>query len=215
MNTLRYYRCTGADGYRFSGKAVCHNGPVRGDQLEQAVWNQVRALLEEPYRMAGEYRRRITQAREGAAMPEEIVRLDRQITSLRRGIGRLIDSYTEGVIDKTEFAPRIVGLRQRLSQLKERHQAALEAAATERDLALVISRLEDFSAKVAKGLDNLDRIGMQHIIRTVVRRIEIDDTRIEVIFRVPPPDGPPGPRSPIKTTDSWQHCTGVDDPALR
>jgi len=59
MNTLRYYRCTGADGYRFSGKAVCHNGPVRGDQLEQAVWNQVRALLEEPCRVAGEYRRRM------------------------------------------------------------------------------------------------------------------------------------------------------------
>jgi site-specific DNA recombinase len=37
-NTLRYYRCTGADGYRFNGKAVCHNGPVRGDQLEQVVW---------------------------------------------------------------------------------------------------------------------------------------------------------------------------------
>jgi hypothetical protein len=68
-----------------------------------------------------------------------------------RGIGRLIDSYTEGVIDKTEFEPRIVGLRQRLSQLQERHQAALEAAETERDLALVISRLEDFSAKVSKA----------------------------------------------------------------
>jgi site-specific DNA recombinase len=111
-----------------------------------------------------EYCRRITQARDGAAMPDEIVRLDRQITSLRRGIGRLIDSYTEGVIDKTEFEPRIVGLRQRLCQLQERHQAAHEAAETERDLALVVSRLEDFSAKVAKRLDNLDRIGMQHII---------------------------------------------------
>jgi site-specific DNA recombinase len=109
---------------------------------------------------------------------------------LRRGIGRLIDSYTEGVIDKTEFEPRVVCLRQRLSQLQERHRAALEAAETERDLALVISRLEDFSAKVAKGLDNLDRIAMQHVIRTVAHRIEIDDTRIEVIFRVPPPDGP-------------------------
>ena len=43
--------------------------------------------------------------------------------------------------------PRIVGLRQRLSQLQERHQAAHEAAETERDLALVISRLEDFSAR--------------------------------------------------------------------
>jgi site-specific DNA recombinase len=121
----------------------------------------------------------------------------------------LIDSYTEGVIDKNRVEPRIVGLRQRLSQLRERHQAAREAAETERDLALVISRLEDFSAKVAKGLDNLDRFSMQDIIRTVVRRIEIDDSRIEVIFRVQSPDGPPGPISPTKTSGSWPHCTGV------
>jgi hypothetical protein len=38
-------------------------------------------------------------------------------------IGRLIDSHTDGVIDKTEFEPRVVGLRQRLSQLQERHRA--------------------------------------------------------------------------------------------
>jgi site-specific DNA recombinase len=208
-NTLRYYRCTGADGYRFSGKAVCNNGPVRGDQLEKVVWDQVRALLEEPHRVADEYRRRIAQARDGVAMPDEIIRLDRQMTSLRRGIGRLIDSYTEGVIDKAEFEPRIAGLKQRVSQLQERHQAALDAAETERDLALVVSRLEDFSAKVATGLDHLDRLGMQDIIRTVVRRIEIDDSRIAIIFRVPSPDGPPGSRSPTKTVGSWQHCTGV------
>jgi site-specific DNA recombinase len=212
MNALRYYRCTGADGYRFSGKAVCNNGPVRSDQLEQVVWDQVRALLQEPRRVADEYRRRIAQARDGAAMPDEIVRLDRQMTSLRRGIGRLIDSYAEGVIEKTEFEPRIAGLKQRMSQLQERHQAAREAAETERDLALVISRLEDFSAKVTTSLDNLGRFGMQDIIRTVVRRIEINDSRIEVIFRVPSPDGPAGPRSPTKSTGTWQHCTGVGDP---
>ena len=128
MNTLRYYRCTGADGYRFSGKAVCNNGPVRGDQLEQVVWDQVQALLEEPHRVADEYLRRIDQARDGAAMPDEIIRLDRQMTSLRRGIGRLIDSYTEGVIDKAEFEPRIAGMKQRVSQLQERHQAVIDAA---------------------------------------------------------------------------------------
>ena len=133
----------------------------------------------------------------------------------RRGISRLIDSYTEGVIDKGEFEPRIAGLKQRVSQLQERHQAALDAAETERDLALVISRLEDFSAKVTTGLDNLDRLGMQDIIRTVVRRIEIDDSRIEVIFRVPSPDGPSGPKSPTKTIGSWQHCTGVGRTNLR
>jgi site-specific DNA recombinase len=206
MNALRYYRCTGADGYRFSGKAVCNNRPVRSDHLEQVVWDQVRALLEDPRRVADEYRRRIAQARDGTATSDEIIRLDRQMTSLRRGIARLIDSYTEGVIDKTEFEPRIGGLKQRMSQLQERHQAALEAIESERGLALVLSRLEDFSAKVTTRLDNLDQFEMQDVIRTVVRRIEIDDSRIEVIFRVPSPDGPPGSPSPTKTV-SWQHCT--------
>ena len=215
MNTLRYYRCTGADGHRFNGKAVCNNGPVRSDQLEGVVWDQVRALLEEPHRMADEYRRRIAQARDGAAIPDDIAHLDRQMTSLRRGISRLIDSYTESVIDKAEFEPRIAGLKLRVSQLQDRHQAALEMAESERDLTLVISRLEDFSAKVTTGLDNLDQLGMQDIIRAVVRRIEIDDSRIEVIFRVPSPDGPPGPRTPSRTPGPWQHCTGVGRAVLR
>jgi site-specific DNA recombinase len=207
-NALRYYRCTGADGCRFNGKAVCDNGPVRSDQLEQVVWDQVRSLLMEPDRVADEYRRRIGQAHDGAAMPDEIVRLNHQMTAMRRGIGRLIDSYAEGVIEKAEFGPRIAGLKQRLSQLQERHQAALEAAEVERDLSLVISRLEDFSSKVATRLDGLDRACMQEIIRILVRRIEIDDARIEVVFRVPPPDGPSRP-SPTDETATWQHCTGV------
>src|SRR4029077_4969461 len=118
-------------------------------------------------------------------------------------------SYAEGVIDKTEFEPRIAGLKQRMSQMQARHQAAHEAAETERDLALVVSRLEDFSAKVITGLDHLDRLGMRDIIRTVVRRIEINDSRIEVVFRVPSPGDSPGPGSSTKMTGSWQHCTSV------
>jgi site-specific DNA recombinase len=215
MNMLRYYRCTGADGYRFSGKAVCNNGPVRSDLLEQAVWDQVRALLQEPRRVADEYCRRLAQAREGAAIPEEIIRLDRQMKNLQRGISRLIDSYAEGIIDKAEFEPRITGLKQRMSQLKERHQAALDAAEAERNLALVISRLEDFSAKVTTGLNNLDLPGMHEIIRAVVRRVEIDESRIEVVFRVPSPDDPTGPRAPCNSSSSWQHCTAVGGANLR
>ena len=56
-------------------------------------------------------RRRIGQARDGAAMPDEIVRLNHQVTTMRRGVGRLIDSYAEGVIDKAVFEPRIAGLK--------------------------------------------------------------------------------------------------------
>jgi site-specific DNA recombinase len=62
---------------------------------------------------------------------------------------------------------------------------------------------------VITGLDHLDRLGMRDIIRTVVRRIEINDSRIEVVFRVPSPGDPPGSVSSTKMTGSWQHCTSV------
>jgi site-specific DNA recombinase len=201
-----YYRCIGADAYRLNGATKCGNPTVRGDLLEQMVWDQVRALLEDPSRVADEYRRRIDRLRDGAGPPEQIVRLDRQMTMLRRGIDRLIDSYAGGLIEKADFEPRIKGLKQRMSQLHKQQQAAVETANAERDLALVISRLEDFSAKVRQGLDQLDWLGTREIIHTLVRRIEIDRDDVEVVFRVPPPDRPPrtGPWGP--SGGSAQHC---------
>ena len=205
---LRYYLCGGSEGYRFGGSPPCGNRSVRADQLEEIVWGEVRALLEDPSRVEGEYRRRLAATRDGIAMPEEIARLDRQSATLRRGIERLIDSYAEGVIEKSEFTPRIAGLKQRLSQLEERRQAAEDAAGLERDLSLIISRMEDFAEKVVKGLNNLDCDGKREIVRTVVRRIEIDQNNVEVIFRVPPNGGSPEPGA-LNMSRALQHCTDV------
>jgi site-specific DNA recombinase len=204
------YRCIGTDGHRFGGTAVCDNRQVRGDRLEESVWSQVRALLEDPERVTQEYRRRASEARDGATPPEEIARLDRQIATLKRGIGRLIDSYAEGMIDKTEFEPRIAGLKTRLTKLTQQDQAALEAAEAERNLFLVTGRLEDFAAKVRQGLDGLDWLGRREIIRALVRRIEVDHDSVEVIFRVPPAPTSASPHS-CRATEaqaSWQHRTG-------
>jgi hypothetical protein len=50
-------------------------------------------------------------------------------------------SRSTSAVDKTEFEPRIAGLKQRVSELQVRHQAALEAAETGRVfLAPAISR---------------------------------------------------------------------------
>ena len=196
-----YYRCVGADAYRLNGTTKCGNSTVRGDRLEQMVWDQVKALLQDPGRVADEFRRRIGQVHDADGPPEQVARLDRQMMTLRRGIDRLIDGYAGGFIDKTQFEPRIAGLKLRLSQLQDQQQVAVEAANAERELSLVISRLEDFSAKISRGLDRLDWQGMRNIIHTVVRRIEIDHDSVEVVFRVPP--GPEQTPSP----GSAQHCT--------
>jgi site-specific DNA recombinase len=95
-----------------------------------------------------------------------------------------------------------------LSQLEERRQAAEDAAGVERYLSLIISRMEDFAEKVVKGLDNLDCDGKREIVRTVVRRIEIDQNNVEVIFRVPPNGGSPEPGA-LNMSRALQHCTDV------
>ena len=100
-------------------------------------------------------------------------------------------------------------MKQRLSQLDERHEAAVRAGQGERDLCLVISRLEDFAAKVSEGLEKLNRVERREIVRALVKRIELDSGEIEIIFRVPPPNAPVGPGSPAKGSSTWQHCTAV------
>jgi len=69
-------------------------------------------------------------------------------------------------------------MKQRLSHLQVRYDAAFRTAEGERDLCLVISRLEDFAAKVSEGLDKLDRSGQREIVRALVRRIEVNGTEI-------------------------------------
>jgi len=66
-------------------------------------------------------------------------------------LARLIDSYADGLLDKHEFAPRIIRLRQRLARLEEQRQALADEAALQGELQLIIGRLEDFAAKVYDG----------------------------------------------------------------
>lgn len=76
-----------------------------------------------------------------------------------------------------------------MAQIQERQKDAAETADARRELTLVTNPLEDFATKVRAGLNTLNWLGTRDIIRTLVRRIEIDGDDIEVAFRVPPPGG--------------------------
>ena len=198
------YRCIGSDGHRFDGAAVCDNRPVRSDRLERAVWAEIEAILNAPERVACEYRRRLGELAAGGRVDIDLGEVERRIGVLRRGIGRLIDGYAEGIIERAEFEPRVADLRARVAQLEEQRTMLAAAVAAERDIRMVIGRLEDFSAEVRDRLDRLDWAARREIIRLMVRRVEIDDGQIEIVFRIPPPSGGPGGTRDGK---SRQHCT--------
>ena len=193
--TYAYYRCLGTDAYRFGGERVCDNPQVRTDLLDLAVWQEVCALLAQPERLAEEYRRRV-QAPSRTKRQEQPT-LDAQMGKLRQGLARLIDSYAEGLIDRSEFEPRITRLRQRLTALEDQAQQLQDEAALQSELQLIIGHLEDFAAQVHDGLETADWTSKRELIRALVKRIEVTHTEVNVVFRVDqrPSEPPPTKKS--------------------
>jgi site-specific DNA recombinase len=197
-----YYRCTGTEKNRFDGQRRCDARPVLGERLDTAVWTEVRRLLADPARVTEEYQRRLRAVRTGPRRPE-LETVERQLAKLRGGVGRLIDSYAEGVIGKAEFEPRLAGLRQRVAKLEAEAAALQDAAEQARSLQLVVGKLQTFAALVRGQLDGADWNTRRDLIRTLVRRIEVDDQHVRVVFRVGP-----GPQGGTGSRRIPQHCPG-------
>lgn len=195
-----YYRCIGTDAHRFGGERICDNLQVRTDKLDEWVWQEVCALLEEPQRLQQEYQRRL----EAPPLPhQDLVTAQAQLTKVRQGMARLIDSYAEGFIEKQEFEPRIQRLRQRLGVLEDQDRQIRLEVVRQAELRLVITRLEEFAVRVKDKLADADWLTQRDLIRTLVKRVEIGKEEVNIVFRVMPD---PFDSSPDR--GSLQHCWG-------
>jgi site-specific DNA recombinase len=101
------------------------------------------------------------------------------------------------VSGKEEVEPRVTRMKQRVTSLEDRLQQLADEATQQRDLRLIISQLEDFVVKVRGGLATADWLTRREIIRALVRRVEIDQQQVSVVFRVPPTSPNSGPDSGI------------------
>jgi len=76
-----YYRCIGSDAYRFGGERLCWNKQLRTDLVDEAVWQEVCRLLEDPTRLAQEYRQQL----QTADVAPELKGLQTSLGRLRQG----------------------------------------------------------------------------------------------------------------------------------
>jgi site-specific DNA recombinase len=192
-----YYRCVGTDAYRFGGKRVCSNRQVRADLLEDAVWAQVVELLQNPARLQSEYERRLK-----SKSKDDPAKLELECKSIQNKIARMIDSYAEGLITKAEFEPRVKRAKSRLKAIEDQGRKLAEEDQNSQQLQLLIVRIDEFTAKLKGKLVDIDWNTKREIIRSVIRRVEIDQDEVNVVFRVtsfPFELAPPGAKSS-------QHC---------
>ena len=178
-----YYRCSGADRYRFVEQKVCSNPAVRADKLESAVWQEVTGVLEQPERVSEEYSRRL----KAPDRQSELGAIQTRIRHLGQGRSRLIDIYAEGLIDKKDFEPQIMRIKERIAKLEAEADQVASEETLQNELRLIVGRLEDFGEKIKGRLVEADWLTKRDVTRTLVKRVEVSRSQVEVVFRVQPP----------------------------
>jgi site-specific DNA recombinase len=193
-----YYFCPGSEPCRFGGQRLCYNRRQRSEDLDGTVWNDVCSLLSEPQRLQREFDRRQENPAAKDATPQ-CEALARAIKKVKQGISRLIDVYTAGVVETREFEPRIRTLKDRLAKLEDELQTAQQRVQQVQQRDLAYSCLKEFADHIKAGLSTVDWNQKREILRAVVKRIEVDQETIRIVYKVPIHpfvDGPNGGHLP-------------------
>jgi site-specific DNA recombinase len=170
MKDFRYYRCSGSDGYRFGGERICSNAQVQGQFLESGVWHEVCDLLTDPARLGHEYQ---GGGRIGASL-ESVETLKAQRLKLQHALERLIDSFTEGLIEKDQFTSRMARAKSRIAELDTKIKDDAGDADQLEHLRLAAKRLRDLAAAVGPHLANADWHRRRDMIRTLFSGLKLD-----------------------------------------
>ena len=201
-----YYRCIGSDAFRFGGQRICGNKQVRTDLLEQSVWQDACSLLKNPQRIEQEYKRRLTGSKKHVRW-NSAEQFNVLIKKVKRGIARLLDAYQDGLIDKSEFEPRMQRAKERLTKLQTEVKKQADEQTQQKELSMVIGHMQDFAGKVSSNLEEVDWLKRREIIRALVKQIEVDEEAIRIVYRVTPP---PFVQAPEKGL--LQHCLRRNQP---
>jgi site-specific DNA recombinase len=200
-----YYRCTGSDAYRFGGQRLCWNKQIRTDILDASVWEDVSQLLSEPERVRAEYQRRLEGS--GTDQSHELEHINKVIKNLRKLISRLIDAYGDGLLDKSEFEPRILAARERLAKWEDERRQRANEATQEAELRMVIGQLEEFTRRVSDELQQPSWETRREVVRALVKKVEVDEQEVRIVYRVSP-----SPFEGRPQQGSLLHCWGRGQP---
>lgn len=178
---FRYYRCSGTDGYKFGGERICSNTQARADTLENQIWENICKILNNPGILDQQDHDR-AQRTEVEANVDALIA---QRHKLQKGMDRLIDSFAEGVIDKDQFTARMNRTKARIGSTDAKIAAQTSEEDRQAHLLSVQGRLAELSGRLKNKLSDADWSTKREIIRALVQRIEIGQTKIAIVLRLP------------------------------
>jgi site-specific DNA recombinase len=184
-----WYRCLGTDKWRYHGAAICENRSLAGAPAEEQVWSDVCDLLRDPDRVKREFERRLERNR-----PDEttLASLRKSIGDLKRRMARLMDAWEHGWIERSDLEPRLARIQERLSREEDSLKAHERSVTDDATLRLVVGDLSRFTTELSQRLDQIDFETKRKILRQLIKRIEVDQEEIRIVYRINPFPFAPG-----------------------
>ena len=182
----RYYRCTTALPMHLrTEKLRCSQPSARADELDELVWNEVVRHLDHP--------ELILRACAAPAASTLTTDATRQLTDLRSQQARLIDAYQAGVISLRDLETRRKPITDRVAELEQLARHADHHRLSQAELK---QRIDDYTSEITDGLAAMDFTQRQQLVRTVLDKVVVSETRVEILFKIPLPGAPKERRSP-------------------
>jgi site-specific DNA recombinase len=182
---IYYYRCLGADAWRYEGKAKCDQRPIRLDLLEHIVWSEIVRLLEEPALIHNELNRRLEASRQSSPAKRHQETLSRDLAQVRKRMDRLLTAYQEELLSLEELRRRMPALRQREQTVRGDLESLSANLADEATYLRLAETLSTFLARLRSNAPTLDVHDRQRITRLLVKEIVVADDSITIRHSIP------------------------------
>lgn len=213
---LYYYRCIGSDAYRHLQGAVCSNPPVRQDQLDAVVWEELMRLLEDPSIIQDELTRRLQAAKNADPLKQRQDQLHRDQARLAKGMDRLLIAYQEGLASLEQLRSRMPDLRKQDQAIQAELQSLETAANDQTKYLRLVETLDDFHTRLRERAATLNVTERQKVLRLLVKDILVGRETITIRHSIRMPHSEPNPSSAPRPPDSTHSPpTAPPDPCYR
>ena len=181
---IYYYRCYGSDAYRFEGVKKCCCKAVRQDYVDNVVWQQIVALLEDPTLIQREVEKRVEETRKTSPVVQQKALIENQKAKLSQSMDKLLDAYQEGLITIDQLRKRMPELQKRVKTTeKELENLKMHELALDQRLQLL--DVQSFTNKLGQNVNQLDIKEKKKILRLLVKEIIIGNDIIEIRHSIP------------------------------
>lgn len=183
-NKIYYYRCFGSDDYRFESGRKCTCKPIRQDYLDNVVWEQIVALLQDPALIQKEVEKRVAETKKASPLLNQKASLEKQRGKAIQSMDKLLDAYQEGLIPIAQLRKRMPELQKRVNTT-EKELEHLRAHELSLDQRLQLLDVPSFTNQIDQNLHQLDIKEKKKILRLLVKEIMVGDDVIEIKHSIP------------------------------